>query len=260
MRLAGARTHFRGEMMVGKMLIFGLMVGMLSSLSRRGAASDDEWASRTKVNKELKVTSQTRSGAWSVSLAWVSIEMIVDYWEALRGVVEFSPNSNAAQCSSISFIQTAKVADNDGEDYHWPLAEAPRNEMKTLASFGVEGGFYIDHKAADCWKGARCSPYYRDHWPNTEDGSRDGRKDPDSSRAAVLVDYPHGWEFISAISLEACAFCRDNDTPLSCFQWGGRWGMIGEPEFLVEGSTEKPTVTFQEALARFEGYYSPSGK
>jgi len=210
-----------------------------------------------KVNKEISMTAKTSFGKWDVNLAWISIDVGIEYWEVIRGIVTFKPKTRTPQCSSISFIQTAKVIDNDGLDYVWPLAESPRNKIKTSPGFGKDGGFYVDHKASACSEGEICSPYYRDHWPNLEDDSRDGYKYGNDSRSAVLVDYPFGWEYISSIRLEACAYCRDDNKPMSCFQWGGKWALTGEPEFLIEGPIEKPTFEFQEALEKFENYYQP---
>lgn len=178
--------------------------------------------------KSQKIDSKTSNGRWNVDLAWVYVDVIVDSFDALRGIISFTPNHSAPQCERITFIQTAKVLDNELNDYIWPNLEAPRNEIMTKSSFGVNKGFFVDHLASECQKGKSCSPYYRDYWPNEEDGSNDGYKNGEDISSAVLVDYPYGWEEISSIKLEACAVCADNQFVYSCFNWGGSWPVVGE--------------------------------
>lgn len=235
-------------------LLFLSVLVLLTTVSRSTYASDDQI--EIMVKKSITSNTATSNGEWEVDVAWVEITTIFDYTEALRGIVSYSPSKNSRTCENISFIQTAQVLDNEGNDYIWPLGEAPRNQIKTAASFGVNPHYYIDHSASACQERENCSPYYRDYWPNEEDNSQDGFNKDGKQKSAVLVDYPFGWEIISSIKLEACAYCRDSNTPLSCFQWGGKWPLIGEQEFIIGGATEKPTNTFVHALENFHNYYS----
>jgi hypothetical protein len=238
-------------MQKGFFLILFILIGTISEIAV--SIEDDV---EIKVKKQISSVTSSHRGDWDVNVAWVEVDTTVDYFEALRGIVKFSPNQNAPTCKNISFIQIAKVLDNDGNDYEWQLGEAPRNLIKTAASFDTEAGYYIDHAAYSCKKGKTCSPYFRDYWPNTEDGSRDGSNSAKEKKSAVLVDYPFGWEYISLIKLEACAYCRDSKLSISCFQWGGSWPLVGEAEFIIEGATDKPTRTFEQALSNFSTYYS----
>lgn len=231
---------------------FNMLLTTLTSLLLSTSAYS---APEINIKKKIQIKSNTSSGKWDVDLAWVGIQDL-EYTEALRGFVKFSPNTNSSPCNRLSFIQIAQVLDNEENDYQWPLGESPRNLIKTEDSFYIEPYYYIDHQAVKCNRLDRsCSPYFRDYWPNREDGSQDGSVSSTESKPAILVDYPFGWELISSIKLEACAVCRDDSKILSCFQWGGSWKTIGEPEFIVDGATEKPTQTFEEALSNFRSFY-----
>jgi hypothetical protein len=238
------------------LLIIFIFIGHTAALADHSAktkASDDQVT--ITVKKEISTYSNSPSGSWDVSIAWVEIDTIIDYTEALRGIIKYTPAKTSPACENISFIQTAKVVTNENSDYEWPLGEAPRNTIKTKEGFGIKPNYYIDHMAVNCeQEDGKCSPYFRDYWPNEEDGSKDGKNNGEQS-PAVLVDYPFGWDFIKSIELEACAVCRESSKVLSCFQWGGIWDIVGEPEFIINGSTDKPTGTWIKALENFNMYY-----
>lgn len=198
------------------------------------------------------------SGDFTLDVKWKKAQQTSDEVDVLYGRVEFKPksDSSAQQCKNISFIQTARVLDNAGKDYQWPLGQTARNLIMTKGSRGgVSAGYFIDHDATRCAEESTCSPFYRDSWPNTQDGSRDGMLTTNHSSSAVLVDYPFGWEFISSISLEACAVCRDDMRIFGCAMWGGRWPITGGRSVDDLNASEKPSGTFLDALRRFRKHY-----
>jgi hypothetical protein len=209
------------------------------------SAHDDK--ASIKIIKTTNEKIEISQGEFDVTVSWLAIQTDFDYFEPLNGVVKFTPKENLG-CENISVIQIAKVVDNSGNDYEWPLGEAPRNEMRTA------DGYFVDHEAWGCTNkpSQPCSPYYRDHWPNEEDGSQDGSSMVgEPVKPTILVDYPYGWEYISRINLEACAMCRATGESL----WGGVWPVVGERDFDIKGSSEEPSETFYQALKLFTKYY-----
>lgn len=218
--------------------------------------SSPELTARESLSKKKKISLDT--GDFTVETQWKKISQTLDEIDVLYGRVKFTPKHGAltSTCKSISFIQTARVLDNTGNDYRWPLGQQARNRIMTKkSSNGVAAGFFIDHDASLCEEGGVCSPFYRDSWPNSQDGSRDGSLEPNRSLEAILIDYPFGWEFISSISLEACAVCRDHMEIYGCATWGGSWPALGERSVQEVEVSNLPSPTFSNALLRFKRYY-----
>jgi len=180
--------------------------------------------------------------------------------DAVRGRIEYRPDGNPhGACSSIRFIQVARVQCNGGADYTWEMGEADRNLQRTRASAGtgVSAGYFVDHLASACQRGHGCSPYFRDSWANADE-SQDGFQAGDRRAAASLVDYPYGWDEIERISLESCARCVDSGEFLGCADWGASWPPEGARTIATTRVHTLPSATFLAALDRFDRFYGPA--
>jgi hypothetical protein len=179
--------------------------------------------------------------------------------DVLQGRMEYRPDAGeGSSCPNIRFIQVAKAERNGGVDYQWEGMEEHRNLLRTSSAsgYGVEEGYFVDHRASACVPGAPCSPYFRDHWANSRE-SMDGRQVAGHSSPASMVDYPYGWNVLQRISLESCARCADSGEFLGCVDWGARWPIIGRREIFPLRVHSVPSKTFMAALHRFEEFYSP---
>lgn len=207
----------------------------------------------------LRETIHMSKGSFTVETQWTTIQQTSSEVDVLAGRVNFLPKSanSGERCGAVSFIQTARILDNKSKDYEWPTGQSARNKMRTKKNAqGVQRGFFIDHDASRCENPEpECSPFYRDHWPNEENGSKDGSLLGAKSEAAVLVDYPYGWEFISSASLEACAVCRESLEFLGCVTWGGTWPTTGERSLHPFEANENPSKTFEKSLSLFNIFY-----
>jgi hypothetical protein len=215
-------------------------------------------SSGASARSDATVTRRVNTGVLSASVSW---EVDEDTHEdVLRGWVEYRALGGPdCDCTSIRFVQVARIRQTDGRDLEWQLGEAPRNLMRTVADrgAGVQSGYFLDHDAFKCTAGRPCSPYYRDSWANPRE-SRDGFVIGNHVAAASLVDYPFGWSMFETISLEACARCVDSGRFLGCVTWGGAMPPIGARRVLPIQMSEAPSPTFQAALARFEAFYTPT--
>jgi hypothetical protein len=178
--------------------------------------------------------------------------------DVLRGHIEYRPDpAQRRSCSSIRFIQVAKTTQNGGADYNWQGQEERRNLLRTSSdnAAGIRGGYFVDHEAFACKPATPCSPYFRDHWPNSDE-SGDGFQRGSGSAPASLVDYPSGWETLEQISLESCARCVGNGEFLGCAEWGARWPAQGQRDIAPIRFRETPSRTFRAALREFDQFYS----
>jgi hypothetical protein len=217
-----------------------------------GLAQGPDTSSRESREADARV----KSGLIRVHVSWVvNPETSAD---VLRGKIEYRPTPNLdSSCSSIRFIQVAKVEQSGGRDYDWLMGESDRNLIRTNSSTasGVKGGYFVDHEAFRCMKGHVCSPYFRDSWANADE-SQDGFQLGTKTAAASLVDYPFGWESLEQVTLESCARCVDTGAFLGCAEWGGSWPERGSREIQAISMHDAPSVTFLAALHQFEAFYS----
>lgn len=219
---------------------------------------DDFVASDVAEQLSKKTKISLAQGTFQVEVRWKKAQQTSDEIDVLFGRVEFFPKKSASfsSCKNVSFVQTARILDNNGADYSWPLGQTARNLIRTKANArGVVGGYFIDHDASKCIDTKQCSPFFRDSWPNTQDGSRDGSLSSRGAKPVVLVDYPYGWEFISSAKLEACAVCRTDARILGCATWGGEWPMTGERFVFDIEAADSPSATFLDAVRRFKAHY-----
>jgi hypothetical protein len=191
-------------------------------------------------------------GTFDVLQEWAQLESGPMFNEVMTGRIVFSPKPTAPACKAISYIQIARVLDNYGNNYDWPLEESPRNLIRS------KRGYFVDHLASQCAQGKACSPFYRDYWPNDEEGSRDGSVGATGTTSAILTDYPFGWETIGSIELEACAVCRETSEVYGCFNWGGHWGLTTDRAFHPASATAAPSAEWSSAVNAFRLYYSSS--
>jgi hypothetical protein len=200
-------------------------------------------------------------GTMSADIGWTTDRITRE--DVLRGKIEFTPNGEGPSCKSIKMIQIAKVLESPDifDDYQWDLSSGnyDRNFVRTLHNeeSGITGGYFIDYLAVNCKKGEPCSPYYRDHFPNSDE-SQDGAEENGSIIPAAIVDYPFGWSTIYNISLEVCSVCVSGRiiTFLGCAKWGATWPLFS-PRYIppVEAS-RTPSQTFMRAFDNFNQYYS----
>ena len=227
-----------------------------ASLSARIASDNHHSANhRSSVHEGRQLAARLPHGLLVTAVGWaVDAETSLD---VLRGKVEYYPAEDGNSCSSIRFIQVAKVASNRGGDYQWQGMEEPRNFLRTSANEhdGIKGGYFVDHKAWACRNGMSCSPYFRDSWRNDSE-SEDGFQVDSASAAASLVDYPFGWTQMAQISLESCARCVDTGQFLGCAEWGARWPIGGQRNIDPIHVRANPSRTFLSALHRFEKFYA----
>lgn len=232
-----------------------LCLSCLAVAAQAGAANLRVTSQRPSLKEEHRVS----KGLFKLDIQWTTAQQTAGDIDVLAGRVSFHPNqvSSGKECGAISFIQTARVLDNKGKDFTWPSGEAARNQIRTRTNIP---GFFIDHDALNCaQKNKTCSAFYRDSWPNTDDGSQDGQWDGETSEPAILIDYPFGWDVISEIFLEACAMCRNSRETLGCVTWGGKWPTTGAQTLHQTLATDSQSNTFIEALRRFETHYKSHG-
>lgn len=210
--------------------------------------------------EELKETLSLDRGIFTVESKWTTAPQTAGETDVLFGKVSFraKPSHAGGTCQNISFIQTARILNNQGTDYQWPMGQDVRNRLRTKSGVrDIEPGFFIDHDAVNCTNsGNGCSPFFRDHWPNIDSGSRDGSLSTTKSTAAVLIDFPYGWELITSAALETCAVCRETNENFGCVTWGGTWPLTGERVLHPITSANTPSKTFSKALSLFNSFYN----
>jgi len=175
----------------------------------------------------------------------------------VSGTVAFGPDpKNCPVCKSIRLVQIVRVFEKPGQEYIWPGAEAPREEVKTTEdnSKGVRGRYFVDHKAAGCSKGNKCSLYYRDHWANPS-GSHDGSNDGTTAKKSSLWDQPTG-DADDVFEFETCARCHDSGSYLRCVDWGFAADSAGKVTLASSSEHAEPTATFNAAIGAFDKYYA----
>ncbi|NBW83011.1 hypothetical protein EBR21_14770 [bacterium] len=225
------------------------------------ASAAELFSEEMSTNKPvvLKQMFELPKGIFTVESKWTTVQQTSSETDVLFGKVSFkaNPKAVASHCQSISFIQTARIQDNKGRDFQWPSGQSVRNEIRTQRdSQGVEQGYFIDHDAVNCDDGrSSCSPFFRDHWPNSDVGSQDGSVGERKVKAAVLMDFPYGWELIASAALETCAVCRDSNEVYGCVTWGGTWPLTGERYLHDPVASESQSKTFAKALSMFEAHY-----
>jgi len=198
-----------------------------------------------------------RCGTLAATVSWDLDDET--HCDLLRGRIEYRPGSDPrGACSSIRFIQVAKTERDNGIDYGWQGLEGRRNFLRSSSKMGpgVQGGYFVDHKASACAPATPCSPYFRDHWPNPDESS-DGFQANWGAAPASLVDYPYGWDILAYIALESCARCVETGEFLGCVEWGARWPAVGARTISPISVREGPSPTFLAALRAFEEFYNP---
>ncbi|MEY4065179.1 MAG: hypothetical protein RIR26_1387 [Pseudomonadota bacterium] len=233
---------------------------ILLSLASTALGSEMNTNSHSETSEALKESFNLEKGTFTVETKWTTVQQTSSETDVLYGKVSFraKPSSANTTCPNVSFIQTARILDNKGNDYQWPSGQSVRNRLRTKTGMqGVEHGYFIDHDAMLCGQESeRCSPFFRDHWPNTDVGSQDGLLTDKKSKAAILIDFPYGWESITSAELETCAVCRETNVNFGCVTWGGTWPLTGERSLHPITSAEEPSATFSKALSLFNAHYN----
>ncbi|MFI5363556.1 MAG: hypothetical protein ACHQ49_16435 [Elusimicrobiota bacterium] len=176
--------------------------------------------------------------------------------DVLRGRMSFAPGAACPVCRQVRIVQIARVEVKPGRDIEWGSGQRNRDLIRSTQddSRGIVAGYFVDHDASKCAKGAACSPYFRDSWPNPDE-SQDGASAASGAAPASLVDYPFGWQSFERISLEACARCVETGEFFGCVEWGASWPAIGERALRVPRAFEAPSATFREAQGLFDSFY-----
>jgi hypothetical protein len=211
------------------------------------------------VQKELSLARQpapaktppkapAKTGTFSVNMT--------PFTTGVSGTIEFDPDpKNCPVCKLIRLVQIVRVFEKPGVDYTWTGGEAPREKVKTAENKkkGVKAGYFVDHQAAGCSKGKKCSLYYREHWPNASD-SQDGSNDGTTAAKASLWDSPTG-DADDVFEFETCARCHDTGTYLRCVDWGFTADSAGAVTLSASSEHASPSATFNAAIAKFNAYY-----
>ena len=225
-------------------------------LSASGTALVVPLKSDSNASQEVqRASAQLPSGIVVANVSWAVDEETG--CDVLRGYIEFRPDADKrSSCSSIRFIQVAKTEQSHGLDYDWQGREQARNLLRTSSQMGagIQGGYFVDHKASACTPAVPCSPYFRDHWANPLE-SRDGFQATWGAAPASLVDYPFGWDVLGRITLESCARCIETGEFLGCAEWGARWPLFGARSISPIRIRQAPSQTFLAALHVFEQFY-----
>ena len=175
----------------------------------------------------------------------------------VKGTVTFNPDAkNCPTCSLIRLVQVVRTFEKPGQEYHWPGAEAPREQVKTAEdkTKGVKGGYFVDHSAAGCSKGNKCSIHYRDHWPNAT-ASQDGSNDGTTAVKASLWDKPFG-DADDVFEFETCARCAGTGDILRCVDWGFAADGAGRVTLSSTSEHARQSATFDAAVGAFNKYYA----
>jgi hypothetical protein len=105
-----------------------------------------------------------KNGTFSVNMT--------PFTTGVSGTIAFDPDpKNCPLCKLIRLVQIVRVFEKPGVEYAFTGGEAPREKVKTAANKkkGVKANYFVDHQAAGCSKGNKCSLYYREHWPNASE-------------------------------------------------------------------------------------------
>jgi hypothetical protein len=174
----------------------------------------------------------------------------------VSGTIEFTPiPKNCPVCSKIRLVQIVQVFEKPGVDYKWPASEAGREKAKTIEDKkkGIKPNFFVDHKAASCTAGGKCSIYYRDHWANPS-ASQDGSNNGTTAKKATLWDKPTG-DADDIFNFETCARCDATGTYLRSFNWGFTADSSGNVTKNGTSENASPSATFIATVAKFDKYY-----
>jgi hypothetical protein len=203
--------------------------------------------STTKTKSSSKKTT-TKTGSFD--------EKMTPFKTGVSGTIEFTPiPKDCPVCNKIRLVQIVQVFEKPGEDYKWPGSEAGREKVKTTEDKkkGIKPNFFVDHKAASCAKGGKCSIYYRDHWANPS-ASQDGSNDGTTAKKATLWDKPTG-DADDIFNFETCARCDDTGAYLRSFTWGFTADSSGKVTKDATSEDASPSATFIATVAKFDKYY-----
>ncbi len=185
----------------------------------------------------------------------------------MSGTIKFKPKASAPDSARIKLYQAVRDEDlGTGSDYVWSGAEAPRNQMQTVAdtSRGLAGGWFIDHSAAAASKRTKksdpaVSSYYRDYWPNASN-SQDGSKAGATIADASLWDFP-GSSGNRRFSFETVALAADTGHYYGSVFWTFTIADASKGTVTNESAYGRNVTlaTTDEALRRFNEYYRNPG-
>jgi hypothetical protein len=187
-------------------------------------------------------------GSFAIDLSWINDPDTGE--DALRGFIQYNPHANLPACPRLTASQIARVKTESGQNLIWDAVtgQSARNSIRTV------DGFYVDHDALKCQPGHRCSPYFRDSWPNANESSDGSISMTGLASPASMIDYPYGWLDFASIELETCMICATDSRVLDCVSWGARWGNT-TPQTFMAPVVASQSASFKEALSRFFSFY-----
>ena len=200
------------------------------------------------LGKPAAKAAPAKTGSFAVNMT--------PYVTGLEGTIEFTPDAKACPiCKKIRLLQLLRISEKPGVDYKWPGAEAEKEKVKTKEdkTKGIKPDFFVDHKAAGCQAGKKCSPYYRDHWANPTH-SQDGSNDGVTPAVASLWDRPRG-DAEDIFEFETCARCDDTGEYLRCVNWGFTADATGKATASATSEQASPSATFTAGVADFDKFY-----
>ena len=224
-----------------------IMNGMAPAVTRKEVSVARQKPAPAPVKAAPKAAAKT--GSMSVSMT--------PFVTGVSGTIAFDPDpNNCPVCKSIRLVQIVRVFEKPGVEYKFPGAEAPREKVKTAEdkAKGVKSGYFVDHQAAGCAKGKKCSLYYRDHWANPTK-SQEGSNDGTTAKKASLWDQPSG-DADDVFEFETCARCHGTGSYLRCVDWGFAADSAGKVTLATTSEHAAPTATFNAAIASFNTYYA----
>lgn len=224
-----------------------VMNGSAPLMARQDVSLARQKPASTPAKAAPKVAAKT--GAFNVAMT--------PFVTGVSGTIAFDPDSkNCPVCKLIRLVQIARVFEKPGVEYKWSGAEAPREKVKTTEdkTKGIRAGYFVDHKAAGCSKGNKCSLYYRDHWANPSQ-SQDGPNDGTTAKKTSLWDRPTG-DADDVFEFETCSRCHDSGAYLRCVDWGFTADSAGKVTLSTSSEHAAPTATFNAAIATFNTFYA----
>jgi hypothetical protein len=183
-------------------------------------------------------------------------EKMTTFKTGVQGTIEFMPDpAKCPVCTKIRLVQVVRVFEKPGQDYTWTGAEKGREKVKTAedTAKGIKPNFFVDHWAAKCSAGGKCSIYYRDHEANPS-ASQDGSNDGTTPEKASLADRAFG-DADDIFEFETAARCDTSGKYLRSFFWGFTADSSGKVTKSSTSEQANPSATFLAAVAKFDKYY-----
>ncbi len=180
----------------------------------------------------------------------------------MEGHIRFLPDPTGPYSAQIGLIQVARTLDLGGtstaagQPYNYTGAEAGRMEMMTTGLHGAPPGFFVDTLSLSHNREASYGPNYLEPTGEIAGHNEYGwLRSPADVKHAMIYDYPGFAGGDLQYDFETAAKATDTQTVYGSLNWGFqiRGGAVRN-EYARASSAE--SLTFNEALERFRGYYT----